>query len=93
MIGYVTMGMSAVPMVGPVIGAIYLNGGTWFLPARWRLLPSAVGVLAEAAGAAAEAGALASGVAGVWAVVMAAMSRRVLPPFFARHAPVTSHLY
>ncbi len=33
-------------MVGPVIGAIYLNGGTWFLPARWRLLPSAVGVLA-----------------------------------------------
>ncbi len=33
-------------LVGPVLGALYLNGGTWFLPARWRLLPSAIGVLA-----------------------------------------------
>lgn len=32
-------------LVGPVLGALYLNGGTWFLPARWRLLPSAIGVL------------------------------------------------
>jgi ABC-type branched-subunit amino acid transport system ATPase component/ABC-type branched-subunit amino acid transport system permease subunit len=31
---------------GAVLGALYLNGGTWFLPDRWRLLPSAVGVLA-----------------------------------------------
>jgi len=30
---------------GAVFGALYLNGGTWFLPDRWRLLPSAVGVL------------------------------------------------
>jgi len=33
-------------MTGAVLGALYLNGGTWFLPDRWRLLPSAVGVLA-----------------------------------------------
>jgi len=33
-------------MAGAVLGALYLNGGTWFLPERWRLLPSAVGVLA-----------------------------------------------
>lgn len=32
--------------VGAVLGAVYLNGGTWFLPERWRLLPSAIGVLA-----------------------------------------------
>jgi ABC-type branched-subunit amino acid transport system permease subunit len=31
---------------GAVLGALYLNGGVWFLPERWRLLPSAVGVLA-----------------------------------------------
>ena len=24
----------------------YLNGGVWFLPEKWRLLPTAVGVLA-----------------------------------------------
>lgn len=33
-------------LLGAVLGALYLNGGTWFLPDRWRLLPSAVGVLA-----------------------------------------------
>jgi branched-chain amino acid transport system permease protein len=33
-------------MAGAVLGAVYLQGGTWFLPERWRLLPSAVGVLA-----------------------------------------------
>lgn len=33
-------------LAGAVLGAVYLNGGTWFLPARWQLLPSAVGVLA-----------------------------------------------
>ena len=31
---------------GAVLGALYLNGGIWFLPEHWRLLPSAVGVLA-----------------------------------------------
>jgi branched-chain amino acid transport system permease protein len=30
---------------GAVLGALYLQGGAWFLPARWQLLPSAVGVL------------------------------------------------
>ena len=30
---------------GALIGAIYLQGGIWFLPEDWRLLPSAVGVL------------------------------------------------
>lgn len=30
---------------GAVIGAIFLKGGTWFLPPSWQLLPSAVGVL------------------------------------------------
>ena len=33
-------------LAGAVLGAVYLQGGTWFLPDRWRLLPSAVGVLA-----------------------------------------------
>lgn len=32
-------------LAGAVIGAIFLKGGTWFLPASWQLLPSAVGVL------------------------------------------------
>ncbi len=31
--------------VGAVLGAIYLSGGTFYLPDRWRLLPSAAGVL------------------------------------------------
>lgn len=31
---------------GAVLGALYLSGGTWFLPDRWQLLPSALGVLA-----------------------------------------------
>ena len=33
-------------LTGAVLGALYLQGGTWFLPDRWRLLPSAAGVLA-----------------------------------------------
>ncbi len=33
-------------LAGPVLGSLYLQGGTWFLPDQWRLLPSAVGVLA-----------------------------------------------
>ena len=33
-------------LAGAVLGALYLNGGVWFLPEKWRLLPSAVGVLA-----------------------------------------------
>ncbi|HEX2575034.1 MAG TPA: hypothetical protein VHK88_01710 [Aquihabitans sp.] len=33
-------------LAGAALGALYLNGGTWFLPERWQLLPSAVGVLA-----------------------------------------------
>ena len=32
-------------LAGAVIGAIFAKGGTWFLPANWQLLPSAVGVL------------------------------------------------
>ena len=32
-------------LTGAVLGALYLNGGTWYLPDRWRLLPSAAGVL------------------------------------------------
>jgi len=32
-------------MTGAVLGALYLQGGGWFLPSRWQLLPSAVGVL------------------------------------------------
>lgn len=31
---------------GAVFGALYLSGGLFFLPDRWRLLPSAIGVLA-----------------------------------------------
>ncbi len=30
---------------GAILGALYLNGGKWFLPTPWNLLPSAVGVL------------------------------------------------
>jgi branched-chain amino acid transport system permease protein len=33
-------------LAGSVIGAIFAKGGSWFLPAEWQLLPSAVGVLA-----------------------------------------------
>jgi branched-chain amino acid transport system permease protein len=36
-------GLGSLP--GAVIGALYLNGGTWFLSEKWQLLPSAVGVL------------------------------------------------
>jgi branched-chain amino acid transport system permease protein len=32
-------------LTGAVLGALYLNGGTWFLTDKWRLLPSAIGVL------------------------------------------------
>ena len=32
-------------LAGAVIGSLFLNGGKWFLPAPWNLLPSAVGVL------------------------------------------------
>lgn len=32
-------------LTGAVIGAIFAKGGTWFLPANWQLLPSAIGVL------------------------------------------------
>lgn len=32
-------------LAGAVLGALYLNGGEWFLEAPWNLLPSAVGVL------------------------------------------------
>ena len=32
-------------IAGALLGALYLNGGTWFLPEKWRLLPSAIGVL------------------------------------------------
>ncbi|MEO6987659.1 MAG: ABC transporter permease [Aquihabitans sp.] len=31
--------------VGALLGAIYLSGGNFYLPDRWRLLPSAIGVL------------------------------------------------
>lgn len=30
---------------GAVIGALFLQGGRWFLPTDWQLLPSAIGVL------------------------------------------------
>lgn len=33
-------------LTGAVVGAVFLHGGTWYLPDRWRLLPSAAGVLA-----------------------------------------------
>ncbi len=36
-------GLGSIP--GALLGALYLNGGTWFLPNKWRLLPSAIGVL------------------------------------------------
>ncbi|MEZ5177606.1 MAG: hypothetical protein R2746_04790 [Acidimicrobiales bacterium] len=26
-------------LAGAVLGALYLNGGVWFLPEKWRLLP------------------------------------------------------
>jgi len=32
--------------IGPVLGALYLQGGDHFLPERWQLLPTAIGVLA-----------------------------------------------
>jgi branched-chain amino acid transport system permease protein len=32
-------------LAGAVLGALYLQGGTWFLPDQWRLAPSALGVL------------------------------------------------
>lgn len=32
-------------LTGAVIGAVFAKGGTWFLPASWQLLPSALGVL------------------------------------------------
>ena len=32
-------------MTGAVLGAVFLNGGRWFLTDQWRLLPSAIGVL------------------------------------------------
>lgn len=32
-------------LTGAVLGALFLNGVRWFLPAEWQLLPSAVGVL------------------------------------------------
>ena len=36
-------GLGSLP--GAVLGSLFLNGGTWFLPDQWRLLPSAIGVL------------------------------------------------
>lgn len=33
-------------LTGAVLGALFINGGTWFLTDNWRLLPSAIGVLA-----------------------------------------------
>lgn len=33
-------------LTGAVLGALFINGGRWFLPDRWALLPSAIGVLA-----------------------------------------------
>ncbi|NLD75857.1 MAG: ABC transporter permease [Acidimicrobiales bacterium] len=32
-------------LTGAVLGALFINGGRWFLSERWALLPSAVGVL------------------------------------------------
>lgn len=31
--------------IGPVLGSIFLSGGNFFLQERWRLLPTAIGVL------------------------------------------------
>ena len=42
--GAVVGGLGSLP--GAVLGALFLNGGQWFLPEEWRLLPSALGVLA-----------------------------------------------
>jgi len=36
-------GLASLP--GAVLGALFLNGGEWFLTEQWRLLPSAIGVL------------------------------------------------
>jgi branched-chain amino acid transport system permease protein len=36
-------GLASLP--GAVLGALFLNGGEWFLSDEWRLLPSAIGVL------------------------------------------------
>ena len=36
-------GLGSLP--GAVLGSLFLNGGGWFLPDEWRLLPSAIGVL------------------------------------------------
>lgn len=36
-------GLGSLP--GAVLGAVFLNGGEWFLTDQWRLLPSAIGVL------------------------------------------------
>ncbi len=32
-------------LAGAFLGALFLQGGTWFLPVQWQLLPSAIGVL------------------------------------------------
>lgn len=32
-------------LAGAVLGALFMQGGKWFLPAEWQLLPSAAGVL------------------------------------------------
>jgi branched-chain amino acid transport system permease protein len=32
--------------LGAVLGALFLQGGRWFLPSTWQLLPTAIGVLA-----------------------------------------------
>lgn len=36
-------GLGSLP--GAVLGSLFLNGGEWFLPEQWQLLPSAIGVL------------------------------------------------
>jgi branched-chain amino acid transport system permease protein len=37
-------GLGSLP--GAILGALFLQGGRWFLPETWRLLPTAAGVLA-----------------------------------------------
>ncbi len=32
-------------LAGAVLGSLFLQGGSWYLPAQWQLLPSAMGVL------------------------------------------------